>query len=341
VAKKKTGVVLSSEGWSGETTGSWSNKSNIARSKRGQVSYEGKWGNEKLKVINTLGGNDVISGGREGLFGAVYLRGASLITESGNDTIEGKDNSYGSSIDLYNSKVSTGNGSDRFIAIGGTIRIDESQIDTGIGDDEIKVEASGAPVTGLVVDYASGSIDTGTGNDRIDILTNYNGVEITSGGQILMGDGDDTLYIRTTYSDRYAIPEGIISYGLISMGEGNDTIDVLGNYEFGFIMDNYYRESYFDMGGGNDVVKGFGYGQIRGGSGNDQLLLPAGTYTLTGSQASTTVTTSPGVKIRTVELADFEKIGSAVSGLTIETAQIPIGGSLVLTVDGGGNIAIV
>lgn len=337
MAKKVRGITLTSKGWTGSSSGTWSTKSNIARDTKWPVTND--W--RKGKNINTLAGNDIISG-KENLIDdspGIDLSETTLNMGEGNDIAEGTGR-WSAGLSLYVSQLITEGGNDRVVGQGaGGIFLDESFINTGAGDDEIIGGALDEySETGIYLssyrDSISG-IDTGEGNDKI---TGYayegKGIMIWEKCTISMGAGDDMLTVYTTNSDTRYRDSGISNYGAVSMGDGNDVISALGNWAYGFYSSTLNGEnSYFDMGNGDDTVKGFGYGQIRGGDGVDKLLLPEGTYTVTGSSNAASVT-----KIMTVDLLNFEQVGSAVSGSVIALSSIPLGGMLTLSIDSAGNI---
>jgi len=104
--------------------------------------------------------------------------------------------------------------------------------------------------------------------------TEINGIGIVNRGTIDLGQklsgygGQANDLITGIASAAGGI--GIYNSGYITMDKGNDTIDALTG-GFGGMGE-------YQLGDGDDTVKGFGTGKFYGGSGSDSLYLPSGTY---------------------------------------------------------------
>ena len=172
------------------------------------------------------------------------------------------------------SLLDAGSGNDRLEAVGGFAGAELVQADllTGAGNDQVQV--SGEVGTRI---YEGSSILLGSGNDRF-VTTGSDGMEI-QGSRLDAGAGKDVLIASGD-------PNGGLSLGLfrgstILMGAGKDTVDALTGF---FLTD--IRDSWVDLGGGNDTFKGFGDGIVRGGVGRDRLVLADGIYTVSVADAA-------------------------------------------------------
>lgn len=235
-------VILTNIGWedtNGELLGTWTNQPNSVREQSGITVASGV-------TVNTLAGNDAISGGPSDL--GVRNEGT-INTGNGNDSISGAVGGRG------NSGISN---------IG--------TIDTGNGNDSISASVFGSGNRGI---SNSGKIDTGNGNDTISGVADGNSsvTGISNTGTINTGNGNDIIIGRG--SSAFGMQTfGIFNSGTIDTGNGNDTVDTLiGGFSgsTGTIL----------LGNGADILKGFGSGFFDGGNGNeDQLLFSTGTYTI-------------------------------------------------------------
>lgn len=123
-----------------------------------------------------------------------------------------------------------------------------------------------------------GTVDTGSGNDRVDITESDIQVHLTT------GDGDDIVTMRerrTSVGDYYG--------GGIDTGAGNDRVEVYDGVVFDLTMgsgndevllDGGYIFNYLDMGDGDDVFH-WDEGVLdlfRGGNGSDTVRIDAFAY---------------------------------------------------------------
>lgn len=129
--------------------------------------------------------------------------------------------------------VSTGSGNDTIISSGD---LEVSSIDTGDGDDDLRVRGN--------LHVRNGTIDTGSGDDNIQVMGDLH----AESGIIRTGDGDD-----------------IIGTGgsIVMHGKGS------------FFTQNT-EDTVLDTGSGNDIIHAektieLEYSSIRSGSGDDQI----------------------------------------------------------------------
>jgi hypothetical protein len=266
-------------------------------------------------IVNTLAGNDVITG--TGFTG--IQTSSTLNTDDGNDIITG--NSTGDGHGIINTGViNTGNGKDIITATASTIQYsfalsNFSIIDTGEGNDTIT--GIGITGTGNVGIYNSNyiresypQIKTGEGNDIITGIGDF-----INEGDINTGNGNDSIFAYGRLSNNNSF-----TASNINTGNGNDTITSFGTiFNNGFIntgngndsliADGGVRED-FDgygtvlLGDGKDYLKGFGSGDFNGGTGKDTLELTPGIYTVEIS--GTAVNFTKGSTI--MKTYEFEKL---------------------------------
>lgn len=252
------------------------------------TSPDGAWALYPNEYINMLGGNDslVASDG-------FYNGEGAILAGAGNDTIEGSGasmtvgiynnigvidlgagddvlsgSSYSSAI-KNNGKIDAGFGNDRIMGVGVAssyyagqrgVGVDNNRsIYAGIGNDTI----SGSGYYGIF-NQSPGIIDAGGGNDQISAYGDNQG--INNSGTISGGAGNDTI------SGAAGNLVGIANDGIISMGAGNDYIDCLDS--------GFSGSGSIDLGAGNDVLRGFGAGTFKGGTGRDTLIFKPGTYAI-------------------------------------------------------------
>jgi hypothetical protein len=230
-------------------------------------------------MLNMGGFNDQVLGygGPNGIWNS-----GSLLLGDGADKCYGE----GTEIGIFNgSLIETGPGNDTLQGIGGNIGIANAgggplfgRIFMGTGNDRLIAQGR----TGLTnID----TIDMGAGNDFMSLT---GGIEaVFNSGQILMGDGLDTLEI---VSGIYA------GSGAINMGLGNDTLICSVSTT---LIDHLNIR-----------------GTVDGGPGIDKILLRDGTY-----QTSAPTAFSPFGSIGCqgmmlpVKTTSFERVGGVSGGL--------------------------
>lgn len=235
---------------------------------QGSAEKPGVW-NGRRGVIRLRQGDDVIrSAARIRLYGETSMGG-------GKDLVTGRKSINLLAVDNWNGSLDMGRGRDRIEVTNGSLVVGEdSTLKTGEGNDVMA--ALGLSVEG-------GFIDAGPGDDLVDI---GDGAIYVGLGLISMGDGEDRLVARGGLR---------VSDGSLQMGSGDDIIDVgrggldLWDSEFDTIR----------LGGGNDRLIGFAAppssefppnssgGFVRGGKGQDTLVLSEGVYTVTENRVST------------------------------------------------------
>ena len=246
--------------------------------------------------INTLGGNDALTGTGTGpsSYGIWIL--ATLDTGDGNDTITGTTPDFNGIFLESTALLDTGNGNDTITGTaedGGTgifLNAGSPGIKTGAGNDEV----IGRSDSGTGIDVNSGALETGNNNDII-LGTGTTGVKLVVGGTIKTGNGNDTIIVNGS-----GIPgSGIQNFGgTIETGAGNDTVDARNG---GFSGDGITN-----LGDGNDDLRGFGTGHFEGGNGKDTLELTSGTYTVNISGPEVTFTS--GARCRVMFTTDFDTL---------------------------------
>jgi hypothetical protein len=250
----------------------FNNRANIATSVDG-------WYVDAGVVVNTLAGNDIISGIggtsntdiNNGIANKVSIsNNGIIITGTGNDSIYGISDGIG----VYNTgTINTGTGNDNITGIS-----------TGSG-----LSSSKTSIFNIGIFNDEFTIDTGTGNDIISGTGNFG---IYNTGTINTGTGKDNI-------TGIGNVVGLDNVGTINTGEGNDLVNALKG-GFGGNGNTF-------LGGNNDTLKGFGTGSFYGGTGIDKILFGQGTYTVSG-----TTIVSDGV---TMNVNEFETIGGANGGL--------------------------
>jgi len=134
-----------------------------------------------------------------------------------------------------------------------------------------------------------GIIETGPGNDLV------------IGSQVNLAPSGNEL------------DAGIYNDGLISTGRGEDIVDALvGGFVSGYTL---WQPGLVDLGGDDDILKGYGAGVFDGGSGEDRILLGEGIYTASIDQDGAGTLMKDGSSL-VMEIHNFEKIGGSVDGLT-------------------------
>lgn len=235
---------------------------------QGSAQKPGVW-NGRRGVIRLRQGDDVIrSDVRIRLYGETSMG-------AGKDLVTGRTSIVLVAVDDLNGSLDMGKGRDRIEVTNGSLLVGEdSFLSTGEGNDVI---------TALGLSVLGGFIDAGPGDDLVDI---GDGAIFVGLGSISMGDGDDRLVARGRLR---------LGDGSLQMGSGDDIIDVgkggldLWDSEFDTIR----------LGGGNDRLIGFAAppssefppnssgGFVRGGKGQDTLVLSEGVYTITENRVST------------------------------------------------------
>jgi hypothetical protein len=259
-------------------------------------------------TVNTLGGDDTLSGtGTEPSSYGIYIDGT-LDTSTGKDTISGSGNLL-PGINVNSGALETGAGNDTItgtsvgVSLSGQnqgifLNANDTKINTGAGNDAVIGESA----FGTDIDVNTGDLATGDGNDTID------GAEIIlrNGGTIRTGAGNDKI---TGSIQNFG--------GTIETGPGNDTVDARDG---GFLGQIPATSSVTDLGAGNDDLIGFGRGFFKGGAGKDTLELTSGTYevgvsgeTVSFSTGSTTMqTTEFETLVAGDETYDFDSLPNEI-----------------------------
>ena len=176
VKNPMAGIQLTPEGWSGSSSGVWNRRSNVVIDRKGGIEVVGK------KLINALGGNDVITGEQENAPGVVVPnnpRRGNLQLGDGDDSLTGisqKDNGIDNRGFIF-----MGAGNDTIIGSGGKNGIrNRGYIFTQGGNDTVDVREGGI--------RGRGFIDLGSDRDTF----------IGFGEHVVYGGGGrDTLLLPT------------------------------------------------------------------------------------------------------------------------------------------------
>jgi hypothetical protein len=198
-------------------------------------------------IVNTLGGDDIITGNGETLRNILF---------------------YGSlTVGIYNGSggvINTGDGADNIAGYGGVGLFNDlnATINTGIGNDT---------VSGCGCDYGndfkgilnSGTINTGSGSDTIigNANGNYSG-GIVNGGTIKTEDGNDSVIGSGAAGGVNNIGLSDGKGGLIDTGNGND--DIFGESDRDWGIYNGYL-SVINTGNGDDSIVGITTGGDNAG----------------------------------------------------------------------------
>ena len=283
-------------------------------------------------VVNTLAGNDIISGIggtsntdiNNGIANKVSIsNNGTIITGTGNDSIYGISDGIG----IYNTgTINTGTGKDSITGIGNVEGINTfGTINTGAGNDTITGIGTG---NGAFAIGNYGTINTGTGNDSIIGVTTNNGIGIYTFGTINTSAGNDIITGISTGSGLSSSQDSIFNIGIfndestIDTGTGNDIISGTGNFGISntgtintgtgndtvsAIVGGFSGNGSIYLGTGNDTLIGFGTGNFYGGTGTDKLLLGEGIYAISGSAID-----SGGASMNA---SQFEQIGGVNGGI--------------------------
>ena len=211
---------------------------------------------EDVKLLTGQGDDLIVGHGQENM--GISLRGNSRIsTGEDNDTIIGEGDTYGIYINDNVSILYTGSGDDSIEAsagIDGYGILSYGIINTGIGDDSIVSEGGRVGIINYNI------IRTGDGND---LIHGVGIVGINHTGIINTGNGDD-LVIGEGEADGFGFE--IYDGGTIHTGAGNDQVIGQGIDPF----TGFNGGGSIKLGGGDDLIKGFGQVTVDGQSGFDR-----------------------------------------------------------------------
>jgi|LakMenEpi03Aug12_release.lakeMendotaPanAssembly.Ray.scaffolds.fasta_scaffold87054_2 hypothetical protein len=146
------GIQLTPEGWSGSTRGIWNRRANVVIDRKSGIEVVGR------KLINALGGNDVITGEQEsgvGVFVPSKPRRGNLQLGDGDDSLTGT-SKQGVGIE-NRGFIFTGPGNDSIIGSGGKSGIrNRGYIFTQGGNDSVDAREGGIRGGGFI-DLSAGS----------------------------------------------------------------------------------------------------------------------------------------------------------------------------------------
>ncbi|MGC5195489.1 hypothetical protein [Aphanothece microscopica] len=261
----------------------------------------GVW-NGSRGIIRLLKGNDRI---RSRSF--IQIRGETALGP-GRDLITGQTVMSLLAVGDLNGKVDMGPGADTIGLKGGRLIVGEdSTLALGDGDDRILARD---------ISLIGGVLDAGMGKDRI-ICGGMLSAQLSA---LDMGDGDDALRVRGGM---------VLGDGSVTMGRNNDTVNVL---QGGLDLFNSSANT-LNLGPGDDRFIGFAVipdpeqetapgGLLRGGRGNDTVVLPEGVYRVSRFRISTPETFLPLRSIEALEGINGGRFSYAPGILTVDSSGI-------------------
>jgi hypothetical protein len=194
------GIQLTPEGWSGSSSGVWNSLANVVVDRKRGIEVVGS------KLINALGGNDVITGEQEsgpGIFVPNKPRRGNLQLGDGDDSLTGisKD---GVGID-NRGFIFTGPGNDTIIGSGGNRGIrNRGYIFTQEGNDTLDVREGGIRGRGFIdlgsgrdtfIGFGNHVVYGGAGRDRLLLPSGSYELSKRSKNRYRLDKGDDRLEI--------------------------------------------------------------------------------------------------------------------------------------------------
>jgi Ca2+-binding RTX toxin-like protein len=255
-------------------TGSGNDNLNFSAA-TGSPSY---WGSSQVFAGS---GNDTVVGGT----GTDNIYG-----EDGNDALSGgAGNDY---IDggIGNDTLNGGDGNDRLVIDG----LGSDSVDGGTGDDRLDVNQSGA-TSAININYTSVTggniqniesfyIQTGSGDDNLNLSASTGSPSIWGNSQVIAGAGNDTVVGGSGFDNLY----GQDGNDNLSGGDGDDYLDA------------GVGDDTLNGGAGNDrlVIDGLGSDRVDGGTGEDQLII---TQSSASSAININYTSVTGGSIQNVE----------------------------------------
>ena len=299
------------------------------------ISLGNGWFIDSKSTVKLLAGSDVITGrgGRIAFTDTVLTIGVfnagKILGLQGSDSIKGLGR-IGDAVGVYNAgTIDLGEGNDRILANDGNVAVslhngvkgrprDYGSIRLGNGDDAIVAYG----IYWGIINY--GTIDLGAGSDKIQAyglntcgLQNYGRVSAGSGNDIIDTSSVDNVseIDMGSGNDKITGLSGIRNIGFINMGDGNDTIDALTGGFSGWsrYVGDFEEDGKYDMGKGDDVVKGFGDGTFMGGAGNDSIELPSGRYRIETADVSGFYDITFTYSEIVMRVNGFESFGSGAS----------------------------
>jgi hypothetical protein len=270
----------------------FTDESDILPSINGEPTYVPEFIILSSATVNTLAGDDVITGSDEG-YGYGFLNSfGTLNTNSGNDLITGSGSSGGLANRSYYPDpgvaiINTGDGHDRIEGIGEDFGIynDKGTIDTGDGNDVIFGIGYGSYNSGGIINEVT-TIDTGNGDDLIEGSSASIGIDSRANTNINTGNDNDTIrgYGAGDIMRSYSGGSGwgiLLLSSAIDTGEGNDIIEgsSYGGSGICFSSMDFGGESRIDTGEGDDIITGIGFydgifnsSTVNTGNGADSII---------------------------------------------------------------------
>ncbi len=260
-------------GWLGDDLILCGEGNDIASGDDGNDIVVGEAGND---LVAGGAGNDTVTGGsgNDILVGGLFSAGASVVAETGDDSLDGSDDAD----TLFGDSWALGAPLD-FGFLGG-----DDTIQGGPGNDTIYGQAGADFIGGWLGDDL---IFGGRGNDIASGDQGNDGVHGESGNDLVAGgDGNDTV---TGGSGDDILVGGLFSAGAAVVAETGDDLLEGGSGADTLFGDSWALGAPLDFGviGGNDTLRGgTGNDLVVGQSGNDALAGGAGNDTLLGTDGN-------------------------------------------------------
>jgi hypothetical protein len=295
-------TILTATGWekNGTQLGLWTNRADLVDDPNDGILVNAGVTADALAGADSISGSSTVSD-VDGISNS-----GTIDTSTGNDKISGT--SRGSSFlsgnkgygifNNANATINTGAGDDTITSTGtilsgfisGGTLYNLGAINTGTGNDAIDVTAGGSYEGTPLVNgiFNVGTIDTGEGSDTIsatNINTGFEGGSINNSGTIETGDGRDKI-IGGIDTGRFNASYGIINQNgaIIDTGESDDTIGGAG-------LTGISNSGTINTGTGKDTITADGVtgirnsGAINTGGGSDTIAATASFRIGIGSQA--------------------------------------------------------
>ena len=204
-----------------------------------------------------------------------------------------------------------------------------STVDMGSGNDSLKVSLINKQISLESWCLFNTKLDLGTGSD----IAEFSGVNGIRGGEILTGDGDDTIRVISQYTG--------LKGGSIKTGAGNDSVFLTPSLANALAVDG----SSIELGDGDDgLLITRGTGSVDGGYGTDTLTLSgvAADFLIESKENSSTVISSKldgftNLSITRVEFLKFsDKVMEIGKDLPVNSIPNYILSSVSSSADEGG-----
>jgi len=182
---------------------------------------------------------------------------------------------------------------------------------TNFVDVDVDLSTSDLGVSTDVLNAKRGQIETGSGDDVVNVSVQTNSSGWSNTFDIDTGAGNDTITMQNVLNSKYTMFD-------IDAGTGDDTIDVSSISANDSIFDSAYERSLLGGSGkdnitgsqGNDYIDGgTGADTIAAGKGNDIVTFDSNDISVDGGDGFDALVVSKGFSmISTAKFTDFEAI---------------------------------